>query len=391
MSKVVKINSKKSIVSLDKEDLSSYDLIKWVRTSSLGVGHRCFIDEQPFEKVAAQIHKEKYPSDQVKVAEAVVKNHDGTIDVFLKVTATYTEGMYKKDSTKLVFAGPEDAEIVKEINSDVSKTAFSVVSDDDYIRLDKEAGNYQNPPEGGGYIDSSGRFIPVKEIPQHQTNDDNSGQKPADELAAAPVPADPNATVPPQVTASVKKAFNFDKKEEDASDEDDDKEIKDDVDEHESEEELEEDIKEDKEEGDDEADLEADEKALEEIEEDEGSEEENEDESDFKAELQKFIDEKGVESLIDDIPEEELDEMKAILGMGDSCEMGGEIGGEMETEIPHLPPLKTMDMVDKKPMIIEFGEGKDPFAELFGKHLKPEIEEHGLDMVAAVVSVMLKK
>ena len=398
MSKIVKINSKKSIVTLDKDDLSSYDLIKWVRTSSLGIGHRCFIDEQPFEKVAAQIHKEKYPSDQVKVAEAVVKNHDGTIDVFLKVTATYAENMYKKDPTKLVFAGPQDAEIIKEINSDVSKTAFSNVSEDDYYRLDKEAYTpYGQAPTAGNPANGSN--------PAPKADSDEEFEK---EMNA------PNTEqVDPNKVGSVKKAFNFDKKEkydeeedekdEDDNDEDDDKEIKDNVDEHENEEELEEDIEEDKEEGDDKEDLEADEKALKEIEESEGNEEEdesnnmfsaeeNEDESEFKAELQKFIDEKGIDSLIQAIPEEELNEMKSLLGMGSSCDSCGV--EEIENDIPHLPPLKTMDlneMSDEKPMVIEFGEGEDPFESLFKKHLKPEVEEHGLGMVAAIVSVMLKK
>lgn len=103
MAEIVKINSKKGLVTLSKEDISTYELAPWLRTNSKGIGHYSFINQQPFERAAAKLFVEKYPSDHVKVAENISCRPDGTIDVYLRITESSAKGYYNTHPTKLVF------------------------------------------------------------------------------------------------------------------------------------------------------------------------------------------------------------------------------------------------------------------------------------------------
>lgn len=104
MSEVIKINSKKAIVSLTREDISKYDLARWIRTNSKGQGQYAFTNMQPFERVAAQLFGAEHPSMQVKIAENVIFYPlDGNVDVFLQITDDFSKGYYNTHPTKLVF------------------------------------------------------------------------------------------------------------------------------------------------------------------------------------------------------------------------------------------------------------------------------------------------
>jgi len=104
MAEVVKINSRKAIVSLTREDISKYDLARWIRTNSKGAGQYAFVNLQPFERVAAQLLVAEHPSIQVKIAENVIFYPlDGNVDVFLQITDDYSKGYYNSHPTKLVF------------------------------------------------------------------------------------------------------------------------------------------------------------------------------------------------------------------------------------------------------------------------------------------------
>jgi hypothetical protein len=104
MAEVIKVNSRKAIVSLTREDISKYDLARWLRTNSKGAGQYAFTNMQPFERVAAQLYIAENPSSQVKIAENVIFYPlDGNVDVFLQVTDDFSKGYYNTHPTKLVF------------------------------------------------------------------------------------------------------------------------------------------------------------------------------------------------------------------------------------------------------------------------------------------------
>jgi hypothetical protein len=105
MPKVTKINSGKGLVEFKRADLIDLDLTKWIRADSKGYGKRDFISVQPIEKAAAKLYKEKYPSEQVKIAEKCFINHEGEVAVVLRVANEVSEGYYKHHPTKLTFLG----------------------------------------------------------------------------------------------------------------------------------------------------------------------------------------------------------------------------------------------------------------------------------------------
>ena len=127
MSKVIKINSKKAIITLTKEDIAEHDLARWMRLDSKGLYHNSFIEYQPFEDIAGKLYKAEYPSDQVKVAESFVPRSDGTVDIFLRIGESFSKGYYNTEPTKMVFTYPKETlldvgvTIDKELNKSASK------------------------------------------------------------------------------------------------------------------------------------------------------------------------------------------------------------------------------------------------------------------------------
>jgi len=110
MPTITKINSARGIVIFSREDLAEFDLLKWIRADSKGWGNRNFLSIQPIERVAATKFKEKFPSDQVKLAEKCFLNDDGSVDVVLRITQDVSEGYYQKHPTKLTFLGKAQSE-----------------------------------------------------------------------------------------------------------------------------------------------------------------------------------------------------------------------------------------------------------------------------------------
>jgi hypothetical protein len=111
MSSVVKINSKKGLVTLNQNDLIENNLIRYIRTSSKGIGKFGLLTDHPFETVASFIFKEKYPSDQIKIAEKcmIKKNGEGdySVDVLLRISQDVSDDFYAKHPDKAVFNKPE--------------------------------------------------------------------------------------------------------------------------------------------------------------------------------------------------------------------------------------------------------------------------------------------
>lgn len=105
MAEITKINSGKAIVKLSREELVENNLDRWLRSDSLGQGHRFFTQVQPFEKVAAHYYNEKYPSETVKIGERFFLNNDGSVDVVLRVSEYKAEGYYNTHPVKLTFEG----------------------------------------------------------------------------------------------------------------------------------------------------------------------------------------------------------------------------------------------------------------------------------------------
>jgi len=125
MPKVIKINSGKGLVEFKRADLVDLDLIKWIRSDSKGVGNRDFISVQPIEKAAAKIYKDKYPSEQIKIAEKCFLNPQGDVSVVLRVANEVSEGYYKHHPTKMTFLG--DVKAKEEI---IPQTTFEESMED---------------------------------------------------------------------------------------------------------------------------------------------------------------------------------------------------------------------------------------------------------------------
>ena len=140
MAKVIKINSKKAIITLSKEDISEHDLARWMRLDSKGITHNSFIEYQPFEDIAAKLYKAEYPSEQVKVAESFVPRPDGTVDIFLRIGESFSKGWYNTEPTKLVFTYPKETLLNVDVtlDKDLNKTAAEDKDDDEKDEHDHE-------------------------------------------------------------------------------------------------------------------------------------------------------------------------------------------------------------------------------------------------------------
>lgn len=125
MPKVTKINSGKGLVEFKRADLIDLDLTKWIRSDSKGIGKRDFISVQPIEKAAAKVYKEKYPSEQVKIAEKCFLNLEGDVSVVLRIANEVADGCYKHHPTKLTFLG--DVKAKEEL---VPQTTFEEMMED---------------------------------------------------------------------------------------------------------------------------------------------------------------------------------------------------------------------------------------------------------------------
>lgn len=104
MADIIKLNSHNGIVSLDSKDVVEYDLLRWIRTSSKGIHNRCTIDDAPFEKVAAKLFVEKYPSDMIKVASKVIVKDKDNVDIYLRIAGQVSDQFYEKHPTKVIFS-----------------------------------------------------------------------------------------------------------------------------------------------------------------------------------------------------------------------------------------------------------------------------------------------
>jgi hypothetical protein len=111
MAEITKLNSGKGIVSFSEDDLIENNLLRYIRTSLKGIGKQALLSDHPFETVAASLYKEKYPSDQVKIAEKCLLKHgkDGavSVDVILRVSQNIAETLYQEHPTKRVFKKEE--------------------------------------------------------------------------------------------------------------------------------------------------------------------------------------------------------------------------------------------------------------------------------------------
>lgn len=111
MADIIKINSQKGLVSLNQQDLIEHNLIRYIRTSFKGIGKKGLLTDHPFETVAAFLFKDKYPSDQIKIAEkCMLKDNskgDVVVDVFLRIADDVSSDMYAEHPTKIVFKKQE--------------------------------------------------------------------------------------------------------------------------------------------------------------------------------------------------------------------------------------------------------------------------------------------
>lgn len=111
MATVTKLNSVKGLVTLDQQDLIEKNLLRYIRTSFKGIGKKGLLTDHPFETVAATMFKEKYPSDQIKIAEKCLlkesSSGDHSVDVILRISQDVSSEMYEVHPTKVVFKKQE--------------------------------------------------------------------------------------------------------------------------------------------------------------------------------------------------------------------------------------------------------------------------------------------
>jgi hypothetical protein len=104
MADITKINSKNALLTFSRNELAEYDLVRWTKSNNANFGRKYFIDEAPFERCAAKLYNEKYPSEQVKYGKTF-HNPDGTISVFLAVTDGMSKDYVNQNHPdKLVFS-----------------------------------------------------------------------------------------------------------------------------------------------------------------------------------------------------------------------------------------------------------------------------------------------
>lgn len=110
MANITKINSGKGLVSFNQQDLIEHNLLRYVRTSFKGIGKRGLLTDHPFETIAAELYKEKYPEDQIKIAEKCLLKYDNEdnvgVDVVLRVS-TFNKELYEMNPNKRVFKKEE--------------------------------------------------------------------------------------------------------------------------------------------------------------------------------------------------------------------------------------------------------------------------------------------
>lgn len=110
MANVIKINSGKGLVTLSQQDLIEHNLLRYVRTSFKGAGTQRLLTDHPFESVASELYKEKYPEDQIKIAEKCIAKYDSedtvSVDVILRVS-TFNQELYEMNPNKRVFKKEE--------------------------------------------------------------------------------------------------------------------------------------------------------------------------------------------------------------------------------------------------------------------------------------------
>jgi len=123
MPKVTKINSRKGVVEFTREELIDLDLTRWIKSDSKGIIKRDFISIHPIEKAAARFYVDKYPSEQVKLAEKCFLNIDGSLSVVLRVSAEVSEDYYKHHPTKLTFLG--DVRAKEEVIPKITYTEYA--------------------------------------------------------------------------------------------------------------------------------------------------------------------------------------------------------------------------------------------------------------------------
>jgi hypothetical protein len=134
MPNITKINSKKGLVSLNRDDLVEHDVLKWVRTESKGIRSSNFIETQPIESVAAKLYAEAYPDEQVKIAEKLILNDDTSVDVVLRVAKKNAENMYTTHPVKLVFTGKQTLSLMdSNFNVDTVKNSSVAIPDAEFL------------------------------------------------------------------------------------------------------------------------------------------------------------------------------------------------------------------------------------------------------------------
>jgi hypothetical protein len=111
MANITKINSSKGLVEFTQQDLIENNLLRYIRTSFKGIGKQGLLADHPFETVAAIMFKDKYPSDQVKLAEKCIlkynSNSDPSVDVVLRISKDVSDQMYENHPTKIIFKKQE--------------------------------------------------------------------------------------------------------------------------------------------------------------------------------------------------------------------------------------------------------------------------------------------
>lgn len=112
MPDIIRLNSKKGLVTFTEKELATYDLLKWVRTSFKGIGKRGLIQDGPFETVAAKLFVEKYPQSQIHLAEKCLLKQNGEVHVFLKISNQVSSEMYNQHSNQIVIRKQEKGKIV---------------------------------------------------------------------------------------------------------------------------------------------------------------------------------------------------------------------------------------------------------------------------------------
>jgi len=113
MADIIKINSSKGLVIFNQQDLIEHNLLRYIRTSFKGIGKRGLLTDHPFETIASVLFKEKYPSDQIKIAEKCILKTDPDfnekVEVILRISKDVSSEMYEKHPTEVVFKKQEQS------------------------------------------------------------------------------------------------------------------------------------------------------------------------------------------------------------------------------------------------------------------------------------------